>query len=119
MWHLQREEPVVYINGRPYVLREAARPFKNLLEYHGIVPERLERMEARLRVREGGCLPLFQFFTFGGVGGRPAGAGCCQLLLLQLRLLGGNLTSTCRPPAAAVCVLCGPALPTAPPTAAT
>ena len=52
VWHLQREEPVVYINGRPYVLREAARPFKNLLEYHGIVPERLERMEARLRVRE-------------------------------------------------------------------
>jgi hypothetical protein len=51
VWHLQREEPVVYINGRPYVLREAARPFKNLLEYHGIVPERLERMEARLRVR--------------------------------------------------------------------
>lgn len=51
VWHLQREEPVVYVNGRPYVLREAARPFKNLLEYHGILAERLERMEARLRVR--------------------------------------------------------------------
>ncbi|KAL4440251.1 hypothetical protein ABPG75_003252 [Micractinium tetrahymenae] len=49
VWHLQREEPVVYVNGRPYVLREAARPFKNLLEYHGILAERLERMEARLR----------------------------------------------------------------------
>ncbi|EFN52818.1 hypothetical protein CHLNCDRAFT_26452 [Chlorella variabilis] len=49
VWHLQREEPVVYINGRPYVLRESARPFKNLLEYHGIMADRLERMEARLR----------------------------------------------------------------------
>lgn len=43
----------MYVNGRPYVLREAARPFKNLLEYHGILAERLERMEARLRVRAG------------------------------------------------------------------
>ncbi len=51
MWHMMREEPVVYINGRPFVLREAARPFKNLLEYRGIDPERLEQMEARLRVR--------------------------------------------------------------------
>jgi hypothetical protein len=32
------------------VLREASRPFKNLLEYHGIWADRLERMEARLRV---------------------------------------------------------------------
>lgn len=50
VWHMMREEPVVYINGRPFVLREAARPFKNLLEYRGIDPERLEQMEARLRV---------------------------------------------------------------------
>ncbi|PSC67685.1 paladin isoform X1 [Micractinium conductrix] len=49
VWHLQREEPVVYVNGRPYVLREASRPFKNLLEYHGIQADRLEKMEARLR----------------------------------------------------------------------
>ncbi len=25
-----REEPVVYINGRPFVLREEERPFKNM-----------------------------------------------------------------------------------------
>jgi hypothetical protein len=49
VWHLQREEPVIYVNGRPYVLREASRPFKNLLEYHGITAARLEMMEARLR----------------------------------------------------------------------
>eukprot|EP00887_Chlorella_sp_A99_P002448 scaffold10.g2448.t1 len=45
VWHLMREEPVVYINGRPY----ASRPFKNLMEYRGIVPARLEQMESRLR----------------------------------------------------------------------
>ena len=49
VWHLMREEPVVYINGAPYVLREASRPFKNLLEYRGIGTERLESMEERLR----------------------------------------------------------------------
>lgn len=35
------------------MLREASRPFKNLLEYHGITASRLELMEARLRVRRG------------------------------------------------------------------
>ena len=29
-----REEPVLYINGQPYVLREAMKPFANL-EYTG------------------------------------------------------------------------------------
>jgi Inositol hexakisphosphate len=33
-----REEPVIYINGRPYVVREAVRPFANL-EYTGDGPE--------------------------------------------------------------------------------
>lgn len=46
----------MFISGRPFVLRDAARPFKNLLEYRGIDPERLEQMEARLRVGGGwGC----------------------------------------------------------------
>lgn len=36
------------------MLREASRPFKNLLEYHGITASRLEMMEARLRVRPAG-----------------------------------------------------------------
>lgn len=48
VWHNMREEPVVYINGRPFVLREEARPFKNLREYSGIEAYRLEQMEERL-----------------------------------------------------------------------
>ncbi|KAL6500192.1 hypothetical protein OROHE_025558 [Orobanche hederae] len=53
-WHNMREEPVVYINGKPFVLREVERPYKNMLEYtniwaKGIDCERVERMEARLK----------------------------------------------------------------------
>ncbi|CAI9294825.1 unnamed protein product [Lactuca saligna] len=39
---------VVYINGRPFVLREVERPFSNL-EYTGINRDRVERMEGRLK----------------------------------------------------------------------
>ncbi|XP_042044508.1 paladin-like isoform X2 [Salvia splendens] len=49
LWHNMREEPVVYIKGRPFVLREVERPYKNMLEYSGIDCERVERMEARLK----------------------------------------------------------------------
>jgi hypothetical protein len=38
----------VYINGRPFVLREVERPFTNL-EYTGINRQRVEQMEARLK----------------------------------------------------------------------
>eukprot|EP00884_Botryococcus_braunii_P001844 jgi/Botrbrau1/11660/Bobra.168_2s0015.2 len=48
IWHNMREEPVIYINGRPYVVREASRPFANL-EYTGIDRSRVESMEARLK----------------------------------------------------------------------
>lgn len=34
VWHNMREEPVLYINGKPYVVREANKPFANL-EYTG------------------------------------------------------------------------------------
>lgn len=57
-----REEPVVYINGLPFVLREQQRPMKNLQEYAGIDAERLERMEARLKqdvLAEAGALLLW------------------------------------------------------------
>lgn len=37
-----------YINGKPFVVREAERPFSNL-EYTGIDRERVEGMEARLK----------------------------------------------------------------------
>eukprot|EP00250_Pteridium_aquilinum_P010976 c19759_g1_i1 orf=495-4313(+) len=49
LWHNMREEPVVYINGKPFVLREVKRPFKNMLEYTGIDRERVEKMESRLK----------------------------------------------------------------------
>eukprot|EP01018_Ginkgo_biloba_P004365 Gb_39662 [translate_table: standard] len=49
LWHNTREEPVVYINGKPFVLREVERPYKNMLEYRGIERERVEAMEARLK----------------------------------------------------------------------
>ncbi|XP_057482854.1 uncharacterized protein LOC130769660 isoform X3 [Actinidia eriantha] len=57
-WHNMREEPVVYINGKPFVLREVERPYKNMLEYSGIDRERVQRMEARLKediLREAEC----------------------------------------------------------------
>ncbi len=47
-WHNMREEPVIYINGRPYVVREADAPFSNL-EYTGITRARVEDMEDRLK----------------------------------------------------------------------
>eukprot|EP00798_Chlamydomonas_sp_ICE-L_P002281 gene2281-8554_t len=49
LWINMREEPVVYINGRPFVLREEVRPLKNMMEYAGIVAARLESMEERLK----------------------------------------------------------------------
>jgi hypothetical protein len=49
LWFNMREEPVVYVNGRPFVLREQACPMKNLQEYAGIDATRLERMERRLK----------------------------------------------------------------------
>ena len=49
IWFNMREEPVVYINGKPYVLREHARPFKNMQEYSNISTSRVESMEKRLK----------------------------------------------------------------------
>ncbi|MBA0680139.1 hypothetical protein Goari_011854, partial [Gossypium aridum] len=48
LWISLREEPVVYINGRPFVLRDVEMPFSNL-EYTGINRDRVEQMEARLK----------------------------------------------------------------------
>lgn len=49
LWFNWREEPLVYINGNPFVLREHIRPFKNLKEYGDIDTKRLEKMEERLK----------------------------------------------------------------------
>uniref|UniRef100_A0A7S3QUH6 Tyrosine specific protein phosphatases domain-containing protein n=1 Tax=Dunaliella tertiolecta TaxID=3047 RepID=A0A7S3QUH6_DUNTE len=49
LWVNMREEPMVYINGKPFVLREEVRPLKNMMEYAGIDAARLEAMEERLK----------------------------------------------------------------------
>lgn len=42
IWHNMREEPVIYINGAPFVLREDERPFKNLqVGPHQVVEDHL------------------------------------------------------------------------------
>ena len=48
MWACMREEPVVYINGRPFVLRELQAPLANVV-FQGISAQRVEQMEARLK----------------------------------------------------------------------
>jgi Inositol hexakisphosphate len=49
VWTNLREEPVLYINGTPYVLREASGAYTNMKEYSGIDGQRLEELEARLK----------------------------------------------------------------------
>ncbi|KAJ1512186.1 hypothetical protein HMI56_004394 [Coelomomyces lativittatus] len=49
LWISTREEPLVYICGLPYALREQSRPFENIKGLTGISSSRLEKMEARLR----------------------------------------------------------------------
>ena len=47
-WQNLREEPLIFINGQPFVVREADQPFSNL-EYTGIDRSRVEEMEVRLK----------------------------------------------------------------------
>ncbi|KAI9328029.1 inositol hexakisphosphate-domain-containing protein [Zopfochytrium polystomum] len=44
-----REEPLIYLNWRPFVLRYSDNPFQNVKTYQGISSTRLEQMEARLK----------------------------------------------------------------------
>lgn len=62
MWFNMREEPVIYINGNPYVVREANKPFANL-EYTGVVcelqplaPATLPSLVSCLISFEGSCM---------------------------------------------------------------
>jgi hypothetical protein len=48
LWTSLREEPVIYVNGRPYVLRLFRDPLKNL-EATGIARERVEQMELQMK----------------------------------------------------------------------
>lgn len=70
--------PRSYINGKPFVVREAERPFSNL-EYTGIDRERVEGMEARLKqdvLAEVGC---------------GAAWGCCRLAACRSLQVAGKL----------------------------
>lgn len=49
LWISMREEPVIFVNGQPYVLRIVKDPVSNL-EMTGIVSERVELMESRLKI---------------------------------------------------------------------
>lgn len=48
-WVNSREEPMLYIAGRPFVLREVNAPFRNIEAFAGISGARLEQMEERLK----------------------------------------------------------------------
>jgi hypothetical protein len=43
-------EPIIYINRRPFVLRELEFPLHNLAVYSDVTAERLNDMEDRIRV---------------------------------------------------------------------
>ena len=48
-WINLREEPLIYINGIPYVLRDQYFTLRNIRSYSGITAPRLELMESRLK----------------------------------------------------------------------
>ena len=49
VWINVREEPLLYINGEPYVLRDQYASLRNIKAYTGITASRLEQMEVRLK----------------------------------------------------------------------
>lgn len=49
IWINLREEPVIYINGLPFVLRDRKAPFSNIKSFEGISYKRIEEMEERLK----------------------------------------------------------------------
>lgn len=49
LWINLREEPIIYINGIPYVLRDRAFTLRNLRAYKGITGSRMEQLEDRLK----------------------------------------------------------------------
>ena len=49
LWLNLREEPILYVNHRPFVLRDGDNPYANL-ENTGITPRRVEAMEKQLKI---------------------------------------------------------------------
>jgi protein-tyrosine phosphatase len=48
-WICLREEPVIYINQRSFVLREIEHPFRNMKDFQGMDWKRIEEIEVRLK----------------------------------------------------------------------
>lgn len=48
-WINLREEPIIYVNGIPYVLRDRYFTLRNIKVYKGITGARLEQLEERLK----------------------------------------------------------------------
>ena len=49
IWFSTREEPIIYVNETPFVLRDLESPFVNIKSYTGISAHRLESVENRLK----------------------------------------------------------------------
>jgi hypothetical protein len=49
VWCNLREEPVIHINGRSFVLRSVDKPFEDISKYAGIDAERIQAMEFNLK----------------------------------------------------------------------
>ena len=49
IWINLREEPVVYLNNRPFVLRDITHPFRNMQTFRGITWKHLLEVEERLK----------------------------------------------------------------------
>lgn len=49
IWFSTREEPIIYVNDTPFVLRDLSSPFINIKSYTGISAPRLESVEVRLK----------------------------------------------------------------------
>jgi hypothetical protein len=48
LWINTREEPLVYLDSKPYVIRDSLKPLRNIDSYQGIRINRIEQMEDRL-----------------------------------------------------------------------
>ncbi|KAI9267887.1 inositol hexakisphosphate-domain-containing protein [Phascolomyces articulosus] len=73
-WFSTREEPLVYINGCPYVLRDYADPLQNMFAFRGMNSTRLEKVEERLKRdvvdeknKDGGLLLVHQELPDGTI----------------------------------------------------
>ncbi|KFG26252.1 uncharacterized protein NESG_01371 [Nematocida ausubeli] len=49
IWINLREQPVIYINGLPFLLKDKKAPFSNIKSFVGISYKRMEEMEKRLK----------------------------------------------------------------------